>query len=128
MLHLVTPSILNKDFYHYKPVTSNEVGDCENLGKQSRQLDVIREVDFFLNKYVVLIEIMPCNLIFKALHLFSSYVYIYPSEQKLFTQIFVKYRNSYDLDNPENFEVWLIRNHNIFYFHIFLNVEQELED
>jgi hypothetical protein len=65
---------------------------------------------------------MPCNLIFEALLLFSSYVYIYPSEQKLFTQIFVKNRNSYDLDNPENFEVWLIRNI------AFLNVEQELAD
>ena len=69
---------------------------------------------------------MPCNLIFEALILFSSYVYINPSEQKLFTQILVKNRNSYDLDNPENFEVWLIRSNTI--FQICLNIEQELAD
>ena len=54
---------------------------------------------------MILIEIMPCLLIFEALLLFSSYVYIYPTEQKLFTQIFVKNHYSHDLDNPENFEV-----------------------
>lgn len=98
--------ILYKYFYHYEPITSNEVRDHENLDKQSRQLYVVRKVDLFLNKYVILIEIMPSSFIFQPLLLFSSYVHIYPSKQKLFTQIFIKNHDSYDLDNPENFEVW----------------------